>query len=96
MVITGFSHNGTTNKKALKGSVRFSSVSLTVKMAEGGERALSSPSGTNLCGVNNGGCTHLCFAKTNSFVCACPDEPDGRPCSTSEWPPRSFRRLGTI
>lgn len=40
--------------------------------------------GTNLCGVNNGGCTHLCFAKTNSFVCACPDEPDGRPCSTSE------------
>uniref|UniRef100_A0A7N6BYU7 EGF-like domain-containing protein n=1 Tax=Anabas testudineus TaxID=64144 RepID=A0A7N6BYU7_ANATE len=38
--------------------------------------------GTNLCGVNNGGCTHLCFAKTNSFVCACPDEPDERPCST--------------
>ncbi|XP_072236089.1 low-density lipoprotein receptor-related protein 4 isoform X1 [Leuresthes tenuis] len=38
--------------------------------------------GTNLCGINNGGCTHLCFAKTNSFVCACPDEPDGRPCST--------------
>ncbi|KAK7925154.1 hypothetical protein WMY93_007464 [Mugilogobius chulae] len=38
--------------------------------------------GTNLCSVNNGGCTHLCFAKTNSFVCACPDEPDGRPCST--------------
>uniref|UniRef100_A0A3Q2WR41 Low density lipoprotein receptor-related protein 4 n=1 Tax=Haplochromis burtoni TaxID=8153 RepID=A0A3Q2WR41_HAPBU len=37
---------------------------------------------TNLCGINNGGCTHLCFAKTNSFVCACPDEPDGRPCST--------------
>lgn len=46
----------------------------------------SSHLGTNLCGVNNGGCTHLCFAKTNSFVCACPDEPDGRPCSTSEWP----------
>uniref|UniRef100_A0A3Q3IDS7 Low-density lipoprotein receptor-related protein 4 n=1 Tax=Monopterus albus TaxID=43700 RepID=A0A3Q3IDS7_MONAL len=42
--------------------------------------------GTNLCGVNNGGCTHLCFAKINSFVCACPDEPDGRPCSTSESP----------
>lgn len=48
--------------------------------------ALSRPLGTNLCGVNNGGCTHLCFAKTGSFVCACPDEPDGRPCSTSEWP----------
>lgn len=42
--------------------------------------------GTNLCGINNGGCTHLCFAKTNSFVCACPDEPDGRPCSTSKCP----------
>ncbi|KAG7257364.1 hypothetical protein CRUP_022800, partial [Coryphaenoides rupestris] len=42
--------------------------------------------GSNLCGANNGGCTHLCFAKTNSFVCACPDEPDGRPCSTSYVP----------
>lgn len=41
--------------------------------------------GTNYCGVNNGGCTHLCLAKSNSFVCACPDEPDGRPCSTSEF-----------
>ncbi|XP_027007977.2 low-density lipoprotein receptor-related protein 4 isoform X2 [Tachysurus fulvidraco] len=39
-------------------------------------------SGTNHCGVNNGGCTHLCFAKSNGFVCACPDEPDERPCST--------------
>ncbi|KAL7866880.1 hypothetical protein AOLI_G00146940 [Acnodon oligacanthus] len=38
--------------------------------------------GINHCGVNNGGCTHLCFAKTNSFACACPDEQDGRPCST--------------
>uniref|UniRef100_A0A8C7Z935 Low-density lipoprotein receptor-related protein 4 n=1 Tax=Oryzias sinensis TaxID=183150 RepID=A0A8C7Z935_9TELE len=40
--------------------------------------------GTNLCGINNGGCTHLCFAKSNSFVCACPDVPDARPCSTSK------------
>ncbi|VTJ58187.1 Hypothetical predicted protein [Marmota monax] len=37
--------------------------------------------GTNACGVNNGGCTHLCFARTSDFVCACPDEPDSRPCS---------------
>ncbi|XP_004851952.2 low-density lipoprotein receptor-related protein 4 isoform X1 [Heterocephalus glaber] len=37
--------------------------------------------GTNACGVNNGGCTHLCFARALDFVCACPDEPDGRPCS---------------
>lgn len=41
--------------------------------------------GTNHCGVNNGGCTHLCLAKSNGFVCACPDEPDERPCSTSEF-----------
>ncbi|XP_062311195.1 low-density lipoprotein receptor-related protein 4-like [Osmerus eperlanus] len=39
-------------------------------------------SGTNHCGANNGGCTHLCFSKTNTFVCSCPDEPDSRPCST--------------
>ncbi|KAK7175881.1 hypothetical protein R3I93_000216 [Phoxinus phoxinus] len=38
--------------------------------------------GTNYCSVNNGGCTHLCLAKSNGFVCACPDEPDSRPCST--------------
>uniref|UniRef100_A0A8D0BEN1 Low-density lipoprotein receptor-related protein 4 n=1 Tax=Salvator merianae TaxID=96440 RepID=A0A8D0BEN1_SALMN len=37
--------------------------------------------GTNACGVNNGGCTHLCFARASDFVCACPDEPDRRPCS---------------
>ncbi|XP_028582348.2 low-density lipoprotein receptor-related protein 4 isoform X2 [Podarcis muralis] len=37
--------------------------------------------GTNACGVSNGGCTHLCFARASDFVCACPDEPDGRPCS---------------
>ncbi|KAG9352113.1 hypothetical protein JZ751_020526 [Albula glossodonta] len=48
-------------------------------------------SGTNHCGVNNGGCSHLCFAKTNSFVCACPDEPDGRPCSTSFVPTPAVR-----
>uniref|UniRef100_A0AAY4CHR9 Low-density lipoprotein receptor-related protein 4 n=1 Tax=Denticeps clupeoides TaxID=299321 RepID=A0AAY4CHR9_9TELE len=44
-------------------------------------------SGTNHCGVKNGGCTHLCFAKSNSFVCACPDDPDGQPCSTGELHP---------
>ena len=43
------------------------------------------PPGTNACGVNNGGCTHLCFARTSDFVCACPDEPDGRPCSLGEF-----------
>ncbi|XP_064423218.1 low-density lipoprotein receptor-related protein 4 isoform X2 [Latimeria chalumnae] len=38
--------------------------------------------GTNACGMNNGGCTHLCFARATDFVCACPDEPDTRVCST--------------
>uniref|UniRef100_A0AAY5EVI9 Low-density lipoprotein receptor-related protein 4 n=1 Tax=Electrophorus electricus TaxID=8005 RepID=A0AAY5EVI9_ELEEL len=51
--------------------------------------------GTNHCGVNNGGCTHLCFAKTNSFVCACPDEADDRACSTSEEPP-ALRPLANV
>lgn len=37
--------------------------------------------GTNACGVNNGGCSHLCFARASDFVCACPDEPDSHPCS---------------
>ncbi|CAB1318240.1 unnamed protein product, partial [Coregonus sp. 'balchen'] len=50
------------------------------------ETVLANVEGSNHCGVNNGGCTHLCFAKTNSFVCACPDEPDSRPCSTSYVP----------
>ncbi|CAO2579869.1 Low-density lipoprotein receptor-related protein 4 [Lemmus lemmus] len=37
--------------------------------------------GTNACAVNNGGCTHLCFARASDFVCACPDEPDSQACS---------------
>ncbi|KAH0620749.1 hypothetical protein JD844_021479 [Phrynosoma platyrhinos] len=37
--------------------------------------------GTNACGVNNGGCSHLCFARATDYICACPDEPDGHPCS---------------
>ncbi|XP_043938468.1 low-density lipoprotein receptor-related protein 4 isoform X2 [Protopterus annectens] len=38
--------------------------------------------GSNGCGVNNGRCTHLCFARAMDYICACPDESDGRPCST--------------
>ncbi|XP_041472474.1 low-density lipoprotein receptor-related protein 4-like [Lytechinus variegatus] len=37
--------------------------------------------GTNPCGVDNGGCSHLCLARPQGYVCACPDEPDGRTCS---------------
>ncbi|XP_075921535.1 low-density lipoprotein receptor-related protein 4 isoform X1 [Petromyzon marinus] len=38
--------------------------------------------GTNACGDNNGDCSHLCFARATDYVCACPDRPDHRPCST--------------
>ncbi|PIO29253.1 hypothetical protein AB205_0211260 [Aquarana catesbeiana] len=39
-------------------------------------------SGSNPCGVNNGGCSHLCFARSNDFVCACPDDLETELCST--------------
>lgn len=36
------------------------------------------------CAVHNGGCTHLCLFKQTLYVCACPDTPDQRPCSTGK------------
>ncbi|XP_077317486.1 low-density lipoprotein receptor-related protein 4-like isoform X1 [Lithobates pipiens] len=39
-------------------------------------------SGSNPCGVNNGGCSHLCFARSYDFVCACPDDLETELCST--------------
>jgi hypothetical protein len=36
------------------------------------------------CAVHNGGCTHLCLFKQTSYVCACPDMPDQKPCSTGK------------
>ena len=38
--------------------------------------------GTNACALKNGGCSHLCLARTSDYVCACPDEPGPLPCST--------------
>ena len=38
--------------------------------------------GTNPCALNNGGCSHLCLARPNSYVCACPSFPDPIPCDT--------------
>ncbi|XP_078669811.1 low-density lipoprotein receptor-related protein 4-like isoform X3 [Branchiostoma floridae x Branchiostoma belcheri] len=38
--------------------------------------------GTNPCAIDNGGCSHLCLARTQGYVCACPNIPDHRPCST--------------
>uniref|UniRef100_A0A670J4S2 Low-density lipoprotein receptor-related protein 4 n=1 Tax=Podarcis muralis TaxID=64176 RepID=A0A670J4S2_PODMU len=53
--------------------------------------------GTNACGVSNGGCTHLCFARASDFVCACPDEPDGRPCSNGKLLElQTFRQESTV
>ncbi|XP_038051609.1 low-density lipoprotein receptor-related protein 4-like [Patiria miniata] len=39
--------------------------------------------GTNPCAIANGGCTHLCLARPQGYVCACPDEQyrDHRVCS---------------
>ncbi|XP_064634178.1 low-density lipoprotein receptor-related protein 4-like isoform X2 [Lineus longissimus] len=38
--------------------------------------------GTNACAKKNGGCSHLCLAKPGGYVCACPNYPDPRECST--------------
>lgn len=38
----------------------------------------------NPCQHENGGCTHLCLFREKSYVCVCPDKPDGRECKTSE------------
>ncbi len=40
------------------------------------------PSVWNPCGEKNGGCSHLCFFKGTSYICACPDVPDARSCRT--------------
>ncbi|CAH0397300.1 unnamed protein product [Chilo suppressalis] len=38
--------------------------------------------GWNPCKEDNGGCSHLCFFRAHDYVCACPDQPDDRPCFT--------------
>ncbi|XP_067654975.1 low-density lipoprotein receptor-related protein 4-like [Haliotis asinina] len=35
--------------------------------------------GSNGCS-QNGGCTHLCLARPDGYVCECPNKPDGQPC----------------
>lgn len=52
--------------------------------------AADKQTGTNACSYYNGGCTHLCLARLTSYVCACPDKPDHRPCSTE---PRSINHI---
>jgi hypothetical protein len=36
------------------------------------------------CAVHNGGCTHLCLFRQTSYICACPEIPDDKPCSTGK------------
>lgn len=38
----------------------------------------------NPCQHENGGCTHLCLFREKSYICTCPDKPDGRECKFSE------------
>ncbi|KDR24262.1 Low-density lipoprotein receptor-related protein 4, partial [Zootermopsis nevadensis] len=33
------------------------------------------------CADRNGGCSHLCLFRQKSYICACPDKPDEKPCS---------------
>ncbi|KAF4523621.1 hypothetical protein B566_EDAN010130, partial [Ephemera danica] len=46
--------------------------------------AASRQSGWTPCAERNGGCSHLCLYRPppESYICACPDVPDHRPCST--------------
>ncbi|PFX23095.1 Low-density lipoprotein receptor-related protein 6, partial [Stylophora pistillata] len=42
------------------------------------------PSGSSPCGINNGGCSHFCIAKTSGRECVCPSDlklnQDGKTC----------------
>ena len=52
---------------------------------------LPSVIGANPCGVDNGGCSHLCLlsaAKPEGYSCACPTDiklyPDGKTCDVGK------------
>lgn len=50
--------------------------------------------GWNPCKEDNGGCSHLCFFREHDYICACPDNPDPRPCSTGKLQNyRGFQKL---
>ncbi|UYV74687.1 LRP4 [Cordylochernes scorpioides] len=44
----------------------------------------SRQTGSNPCGRNNGGCSHLCLYHGQGVTCACPDKPDNRTCLTGQ------------
>ena len=46
--------------------------------------AAGKQTGWNPCAVQNGGCTHLCLFRQKSYICACPDIPDDKLCSTGK------------
>lgn len=43
------------------------------------------PTDLHPCMHENGGCTHLCLFKLQSYVCGCPDIPDGRTCKIGKF-----------
>lgn len=60
-------------RKGLRGALELRSVS-----------AQRQPQMHNPCQHENGGCTHLCLFRERSYVCACPDRPDGRECKAQQ------------
>jgi len=45
-------------------------------------KSRQSPGGA--CQKDNGGCPHLCLARPNGYVCACPDQPGPGRCTDRE------------
>lgn len=44
------------------------------------------------CSIDNGGCSHLCLFKGQSYDCMCPDKSDERVCTISKFIFNSFLR----
>lgn len=42
------------------------------------------PTDQNPCIRDNGGCSHLCLFRGNSYVCGCPDVADKRSCKSGK------------
>ncbi len=62
------------DKQSLPGSFRGMNIQMVSPVRQ---------TGLNPCAIGNGGCSHLCLARPQGHVCACPDEQyrDTRECS---------------
>ncbi|XP_071809054.1 low-density lipoprotein receptor-related protein 4-like isoform X2 [Asterias amurensis] len=62
------------DKQSLPGSFRGMNIQMVTPARQ---------TGLNPCAIGNGGCSHLCLARPQGHVCACPDEQyrDARECS---------------